>query len=50
MPNPDNWAHEVEEYRPYENDGWAKLKSDCCLGKYNPGDTVMNLIISVLYV
>jgi hypothetical protein len=50
VPDAYNWAAEVDEYRPYENDGWAKLKDQCCLGKYNPSPQVLNGIIASLYV
>ena len=50
VPDPDNWAAEVDEYRPYDNDGWAKMFDQCCLGKYNPSAQVRNSIIASLYV
>lgn len=44
--NAEQWAHEVEEYRPYEDDGWAKLRDE--LSKYNIDDETFNKITSVL--
>ena len=48
VPNPANWAKEVEEYRPYPKDdpSWAKLRGQ--LAKYNPGPGVVDHIIDVL--
>ncbi len=48
VPNPANWAKEVEEYRPYPKDdpSWAKLRRQ--LAKYNPGPGVVDHIIDVL--
>lgn len=47
--NPDRWAREVEEYRPYSGtDDWAKLKQE--LSKYNIDDATLNQILSTLQV
>ena len=48
VPNPGQWAREVEEYRPYPaNDpDMAKLRQN--LAKYNPGPGVVDKIISAL--
>jgi hypothetical protein len=48
--NPAQWAAEVDEYRPYDNDGWAKMFDACCLGKYSPDSQTRNAIIASLYV
>lgn len=45
--NPNRWAKEVEEYRPYPKDPeFAKLRQE--LGKYNIAPSVLELIVSVL--
>ena len=46
--NPDKWAEEVEEYRPYPTDdpNFAKLRDE--LAKYNPGPGVVDKIVSAL--
>jgi hypothetical protein len=45
--NADRWAREVVEYRPYENDpNLPKLREE--LAKYNPGDGVVDAIVSAL--
>lgn len=48
IPNAEQWAHEVEEYRPYPADdpSWAKLRSE--LAKYNPHPDVLEQIIATL--
>jgi len=48
VPNADNWAGEVEEYRPYPADdpNFTKLRGE--LAKYNPGPGVVDKIVSVL--
>lgn len=47
--NPDKWAREVAEYRPYPNDPtWAQLRQE--LGKYNIDPAVLEQIISLLQV
>lgn len=48
VPNPSQWAREVQEYRPYpESDPtFAKLKSN--LAKYNPSaDTLTKILASL---
>ena len=46
--NPDKWAEEVEEYRPYRTDdaNFTKLRDE--LAKYNPGPGVVDKIVSAL--
>ena len=46
--NAEQWAHEVEEYRPYPADDpeFTKLRGD--LAKYNPGPGVLDAIVAVL--
>jgi hypothetical protein len=46
--NPDRWAKEVVEYRPYSTSDttFAKLKQS--LAKYNPSPAVVDGIVSVL--
>jgi DNA uptake protein ComE-like DNA-binding protein len=46
--NPERWAEEVVEYRPYPADDpdLAKLRQN--LAKYNPGQETTDKIISVL--
>ena len=46
--NPERWAKEVEEYRPYPADdpSFAKLRGE--LAKYNPGPGVVDKIVSAL--
>lgn len=48
VPNAENWAEEVEEYRPYPADdpNFAKLRGE--LAKHNPGPGVVDKIVSVL--
>jgi hypothetical protein len=46
--NPDKWAEEVVEYRPYPTDdpNFTKLRDE--LAKYNPGPGVVDKIVSAL--
>ena len=46
--NEGQWAHEVEEYRPYSVDDteFAKLRGE--LAKYNPGPGVVDAIVALL--
>ena len=46
--NPDKWAEEVEEYRPYPTDdpNFTKLRDE--LAKYNPGPGVVDKIVAAL--
>lgn len=48
VPNPAKWADEVVEYRPYPKDDpdFARLRSK--LAKYNPGEGVVDKIVSAL--
>ncbi len=48
VPNASKWADEVVEYRPYPKDDatFAKLRDE--LAKYNPGEGVVDKIVSVL--
>jgi hypothetical protein len=44
--NAQRWAHEVEEYRPYSDDGWAALRQE--LSKYNIDQDTFDKITSTL--
>ena len=46
--NASQWAHKVEEYRPYPEDdpNFNKLRGE--LAKYNPGPGVVDAIIDLL--
>jgi len=46
--NPDRWAREVAEYRPYPTDDptFAKLRGE--LAKYNPAPGVVDQIVATL--
>ena len=46
--DPDEWAEEVEQYRPYPTDdpNFTKLREE--LAKYNPGPGVVDKIVSAL--
>jgi surface antigen len=46
--NPDRWAREVTEYRPYPTDDptFAKLRGE--LAKYNPAPGVVDSIVATL--
>jgi ABC-type glycerol-3-phosphate transport system substrate-binding protein len=46
--NAAKWAHEVEEYRPYDTDdtSFTHLREE--LAKYNPSDGVVDDIVSTL--
>lgn len=48
VPNADKWAGEIEEYRPYDasDQTLARLRTE--LEKYNPGEDVLDAILSVL--
>lgn len=50
VPNAARWVREVQEYRPYPSDdpSIAKLRQE--LIKYNPGQDVIDKIISALTV
>lgn len=46
--NPERWAEEIIEYRPYASDdvNMAKLRQN--LAKYNPGQQTLEKILSAL--
>ena len=46
--NPQRWAHEIEEYRPYpaQDPALGKLRAE--LTKYNPGQETLDRIVSAL--
>jgi ABC-type glycerol-3-phosphate transport system substrate-binding protein len=46
--NPERWAHEVVEYRPYPigDPNLQKLRDN--LAKYNPGEETVDKIVSAL--
>ncbi len=48
IPNAGKWAHEVEEYRPYDaaDADWTHLRDE--LAKYNPEPAVVEAIIATL--
>ena len=48
VPNPESWAREVDEYRPYPTDdpSFAKLRQE--LSKYNPSATTLARILASL--
>ena len=48
VPNPANWAREVQEYRPYSTSdtSFAKLKGE--LAKYNPSADTLSKILASL--
>jgi hypothetical protein len=48
IPNPSNWAREVQEYRPYDagDANLTKLRQN--LAKYNPAAGVVDKIVSTL--
>lgn len=48
VPNPESWAREVDEYRPYPTDDptFAKLRQE--LSKYNPSASTLALILASL--
>jgi|tagenome__1003787_1003787.scaffolds.fasta_scaffold19868973_2 hypothetical protein len=46
--NPDRWAEEVVEYRPYPADDPNLTKLRDNLAKYNPGQTTVDQIVSAL--
>lgn len=50
VPNPANWAREIEEYRPYaaSDTNLTKLRQN--LAKYNPAPGVVDKIVSALSV
>ena len=48
VPNPDRWADEVTEYRPYPTDDPDLTQLQDELQKYNPGQETIDQIVSVL--
>jgi len=48
VPNPANWAREVQEYRPYDASDANMTKLRQNLAKYNPAAGVVDKIISTL--
>lgn len=46
VPNAERWAREVEEYRPYTDDGWAHLRQE--LSKYNIDQATFDKIVGTL--
>ena len=46
--NPQRWAHEVVEYRPYNSTDVTLTKLRQNLAKYNPGADTLNKILSAL--
>lgn len=48
VPNADKWADEIEEYRPYDATDTELTKLRDELEKYNPGEDVLDAILSVL--
>jgi ABC-type glycerol-3-phosphate transport system substrate-binding protein len=46
VPNAAQWAREVEEYRPYTDDGWAHLYDE--LSKYDIDDDTFERITGAL--
>ncbi len=48
VPNPERWAEEVVEYRPYAagDPNLTSLRDN--LAKYNPGEETVNKIVSAL--
>ena len=46
--NAEQWAREVEEYRPYPVDDPSFLKLRAELQKYNPGPGVVDAIVALL--
>jgi hypothetical protein len=48
IPNPSNWAREVQEYRPYDTSDANLTKLRQNLAKYNPAAGVVDKIVSTL--
>jgi hypothetical protein len=48
VPNPKRWAAEVLEYRPYPLDDLTLAKLRQNLAKYNPGQQILDKIVSAL--
>ncbi|MFF3668476.1 hypothetical protein [Microtetraspora malaysiensis] len=50
VPNPDRWAHEVIEYRPYAADDTKLTSLRKNLAKHKPGEKTIDKIVSALTV
>ncbi|WP_218004787.1 hypothetical protein [Microtetraspora niveoalba] len=50
VPNPDRWAHEVMEYRPYAADDTKLTSLRKNLAKHKPGEKTIDKIVSALTV
>ena len=48
VPNPSNWAREVQEYRPYDTNDANLTKLRQNLVKYNPAAGVVDKIVATL--
>jgi hypothetical protein len=48
IPNPSNWAREVQEYRPYDTSDANLTKLRQNLVKYNPAAGVVDKIVATL--
>ncbi|WP_433259113.1 hypothetical protein ACQPYK_46165 [Streptosporangium sp. CA-135522] len=48
VPNPERWAEEVVEYRPYAADDKDLTSLRQNLAKYNPGQETVDKIVSAL--
>ncbi|GAA3092043.1 hypothetical protein [Streptosporangium carneum] len=48
VPNPERWAEEVVEYRPYAADDPDLTSLRENLAKYNPGEETVDKIVSAL--
>lgn len=46
VPNSQQWAREVDEYRPYTDDGWDHLRQE--LSKYNIDQATFDKIVGTL--
>ena len=48
VPNPERWAREIQEYRPYDASDTALTRLQQNLAKYNPDAATLAGILSVL--
>jgi hypothetical protein len=48
VPNPDRWAKEIQEYRPYDAADATLQKLQDNLAKYNPDPATLAAILSTL--
>ncbi len=46
VPDPEQWAREVEEHRPYADDGWAHLRQE--LSRAGIDDDTLDRVTSTL--